>query len=465
MTSESVSSTREVLVDSQDLLHYSDEEINVGKEFYVESEFVPARDNSEIIVQQTIDTKCSYSYDVCYNEYCKASFMSTNKSDESTHNGSMGSEEFSMSNLSISNSVSSDANGNTYSWSADFASDQTSPPAMQSSRSLENTVSQPSTVQPAPEIPHISLPYLSTVTSSSKTQTADPHHPQFQSNNRMQNQELLQTNSSSVQSDSTISTQRRQTETAVGIADYIQNDDCPSLENRSQNLHRSRKRNPPPKRKPPQPWYCITRPISEQTRDIKISHVNKSSSINISRLLQHCRSIVEFCMPESPLDERNIDAMNFNHSWGDSLPSGVKGSTIRVVYQNVNRSVSASDNPLTTNLLDNLNNMEADVFMASESNVNWKSATFRNDFKRKVSGIWPANRVSFSTSDVGLEFEAHEYLPGGTCTMAVDNLSMRVVKVGEDSSGLGRWSYITLEGQGGHSSRKRLIFSFKSFNT
>ena len=33
--------------------------------------------------------------------------------------------------------------------------------------------------------------------------------------------------------------------------------------------------------------------------------------------------------------------------------------------------------------------------------------------------------------------------------MAVDNLSMRVVKVGEDDSGLGRWSFITMEGQGG----------------
>ena len=33
--------------------------------------------------------------------------------------------------------------------------------------------------------------------------------------------------------------------------------------------------------------------------------------------------------------------------------------------------------------------------------------------------------------------------------MAVYNLSMRVVKVGEDESGLGRWSYLTLEGQGG----------------
>ena len=33
--------------------------------------------------------------------------------------------------------------------------------------------------------------------------------------------------------------------------------------------------------------------------------------------------------------------------------------------------------------------------------------------------------------------------------MAVDHLGLRVVKVGEDDSGLGRWSYITVEGQDG----------------
>lgn len=57
--------------------------------------------------------------------------------------------------------------------------------------------------------------------------------------------------------------------------------------------------------------------------------------------------------------------------------------------------------------------MEADVFLASETNVNWKSATFRNDFQKKMSNIWPVNRIAFSTSDVGLDFELHEYLPGG----------------------------------------------------
>ena len=116
--------------------------------------------------------------------------------------------------------------------------------------------------------------------------------------------------------------------------------------------------------------------------------------------------------------------MNHNSCWGDSLPARVKGKTIRVVYQNVHRSVSASDNPHTNELLENLKNMDVDIFIASETNINWKSATNRNAFKQKVKKIWLTNRVAFSISDVGMEFEFTEFLPGGTCTMAVDHLGM-----------------------------------------
>jgi len=154
----------------------------------------------------------------------------------------------------------------------------------------------------------------------------------------------------------------------------------------------SKKRNPPKRQQPSKPWYCESRPISEQTRNIKIKSVNRSNSIHFSRLLQKCRSMVEFCTFTNDVEEvneDNISSMNHNKSWGDSLPTNVKGSTIRVVYQNVNRSISASDNSHTNTLLDNPNRMEADIFMASETNVNWKSAPNRNDFKQKVSKVWP----------------------------------------------------------------------------
>ena len=169
---------------------------------------------------------------------------------------------------------------------------------------------------------------------------------------------------------------------------------------------------------------------------------------------------MEFCKlittepDQSELNETNIAELNYNHNWGDSLPTGTKGNTIRVVYQNIHRSIGTKDNPTTNTLLENLHKMEADIFLASETNCNWKTAEFRNNLQRSIRNFWPAHRVAFSSSDVGLELEFHEFLPGGTCTMAFDHLGMRVVKAGEDDSGLGRWSYLTLEGQDG----RRLTF-------
>lgn len=245
----------------------------------------------------------------------------------------------------------------------------------------------------------------------------------------------------------------------VGIAAYIQDE----LTNNSEIRPRTTPSAPQAavqskatcsknRKRPTAPWYCVSRPISKQTKDTKLRSVNRSSSIHFSRILEKCRSILEFCTlwgDVAECNETSIQDMHHNHDWGDWIPANVKGQTLRVVYQNVHCSVSASDNPSTDFLLNNLNQMDADIFMASETNVNWKSATFRNNFQQKVRNIWPASRVAYSSSNVGLEFEYSEFLPGDTCTMVMDNLSMRVIKVSEDESRLSRWSYVTLEGQNG----------------
>ena len=368
-----------------------------------ESEFLDQVSLNYVVSSNQEDTVNCYSEDACYNTYCNPNLIRT-------HN-------YSTSNCAQAHTPT---NSSTSSWN------------------LDSSI-------PFEESQHASIDVFSgemdntmeAITGSSSLELKSTVHISEAANANLQ-----ETTASTVPS------------AHFGIADYILDESStahqesaaampiPSGRNKAITLRRKLK----------QPWYCVSRPISEQTRDIKISSINTSSSIYFSRLLQKCRSIVEFCTSltgEEELSEQNIEKMNYNHSWGDSLPSDVKGHTIRVVYQNVHRSISASDNPQTNNLLDNLNDMEADVFMASESNINWKSATCRNDFKQKVSRVWPMNKVAFSTSDVGLEFEGHEYLPGGTCTIAVDNLSMRVTKVGEDMSGLGRWSFITMEGQDG----------------
>ena len=240
-----------------------------------------------------------------------------------------------------------------------------------------------------------------------------------------------------------------------GIAEYILDKDIKvSTAHPTTVSQPSSQRKTPCINNPAAPWYCVSRPINEQTKDIKIRTINRSRAINTSRLLEQCRSMLEFCTvteKHEEFNETNIDELNYNHHWGDSLPTNTKGNSIRVVYQNVHRNIGATDSPETNALLEN---MEADVFLASETNCNWKTAAFRNNLQRAVKRVFPNHRVAYSLSDVGIELEFHEFLPGRTCTMAFDHIGIRVVKAGEDESGLGRWSYITVAGQDG----QRLTF-------
>ena len=83
--------------------------------------------------------------------------------------------------------------------------------------------------------------------------------------------------------------------TPVGMQAYILED---MEESRNPNLFSSSSPTPPKrtkvtKRKQPVPWYCVSRQISEQTKNIKIRSVNRSKYINISRILEKCRSMFD----------------------------------------------------------------------------------------------------------------------------------------------------------------------------
>lgn len=100
----------------------------------------------------------------------------------------------------------------------------------------------------------------------------------------------------------------------IGIAAYIDDSDVlPALS--SPKPSQARRKNPPSRKQPSKPWYCISRPIHEQTRDLKISSINKSSSIFFGRLVEKCRSIVEFCMGTDDKEEINsTNIQNMNHN-------------------------------------------------------------------------------------------------------------------------------------------------------
>lgn len=64
---------------SRDIQH-TIEEVNISRnEFYVEGEVIFMNDENDFLLQQMTATDKSYSYDDCFNLYCKTFFTNTNE--------------------------------------------------------------------------------------------------------------------------------------------------------------------------------------------------------------------------------------------------------------------------------------------------------------------------------------------------------------------------------------------------
>jgi hypothetical protein len=73
-----------------------------------------------------------------------------------------------------------------------------------------------------------------------------------------------------------------------------------------------------------------------------------------------------------------------------------------------------------------------------ETNLEWHNKGFRDEFQKLLV---KAFRVDNSTTKN--KFETSPFKPGGTVSAALGEMVHRVVKIGRDDTGCGRWSYVT----------------------
>ena len=135
--------------------------------------------------------------------------------------------------------------------------------------------------------------------------------------------------------------------------------------------------------------------------------------------------------------------------WGDPLPPIDELLTLRVVYQNVN-GFSHTD-PSSQLICHRLQSINCGIFLAAETNVNWRNQREFELFKSWGAKIWPNHRLIAACHDCGSAspHRASVYLPGGAAIWVNEYWSTRVVECGSDPHGLGRWCLVTLGTKGG----------------
>jgi len=132
-------------------------------------------------------------------------------------------------------------------------------------------------------------------------------------------------------------------------------------------------------------------------------------------------------------------------SWGNSLEPIEVNTTFRVFLQSPNGFSLDRNNHLLMQDLQTCHQYGAGVLCFPETKVNWDEEGQIFTLQQLLKGIWKSSMLQPSHTP---ELFLSTYQPGGTLTAVCENWVSRVVARGEDPYGLGRWSYITLRGQG-----------------
>ncbi len=134
-----------------------------------------------------------------------------------------------------------------------------------------------------------------------------------------------------------------------------------------------------------------------------------------------------------------------NDHWGNHLQLNQLDTSnrLRIISRNVNTISNAhqqlSWQAITQAALDT----EADIVCLQETNTNWTTPIIRLAGQIFNKSEYRAHRIA---TTAGKAVNDSNYLPGGTLIAALGRWTVRVTGSGYDTSGLGRWSHLTLQG-------------------
>jgi len=126
---------------------------------------------------------------------------------------------------------------------------------------------------------------------------------------------------------------------------------------------------------------------------------------------------------------------------------GKKGTTtIRLVLQNVDGFSQDENMDLKLELLHCfVTDHNIDAFGFTEANTCWDMLPPQQWLQASTRGWWENAHWSLGYNQT--ELHTRIYQPGGMGVLVVNNLSHCITHSGDDPSGMGRWSWVQLQGR------------------
>ena len=125
--------------------------------------------------------------------------------------------------------------------------------------------------------------------------------------------------------------------------------------------------------------------------------------------------------------------------------TSVEQATFRLYFQNIKGCHLQRTAADLTYYLDAIRSKAISLFGWAKRNTNWRNTVTMEEFREKAGRTFEVSKCAFSTSEV----PSHSnYNPGGTAMTITGKWCGRATtEAGMDPSGMGRWSFMTLQGK------------------
>jgi len=150
---------------------------------------------------------------------------------------------------------------------------------------------------------------------------------------------------------------------------------------------------------------------------------------------------------------------SINEHWGDILTPERHPNSFRILSRNVN-TLSPSDDFMDWKAAaKSLAEYSVTLACFQETNLQWSTPITK--WIVQIFRDLPTKQTKVATSN-STDMTPSNYQPGGTCTMLMGPWITAAKLAGKDSSGMGRWSFIEIEGK--EARRIVIISGYRSCN-
>jgi len=133
-------------------------------------------------------------------------------------------------------------------------------------------------------------------------------------------------------------------------------------------------------------------------------------------------------------------------AWGDTMRQKLP-NTLRVVVQNISGFPLHNGHIKNRQILSFINSNTVDVCAMTETNVCWHLLPVHERLHERTIGWWETLHISQGynrNSRVGAAYQK-----GGVTIFSINTAANRVIQSGQDTTGLGRWTWTRYRGRNG----------------